>query len=275
MKDYYQILGVSESATTAEIKSAYKRLAKQFHPDKNPGNRSAEERFKEISEAYNVLSDEKAKRQYDAMRRTGGRVDADGFDISDLFKGFGFGRQYAGARSGSFGDIFEDLFAGQSPTRDDAYEASIPWEKSIHGGDIEFEIGGRRVKVNIPAGVEDGAKLNVRGPAGTFILNIRVQPDSLFTRRGFDVYCEISVNIAQLVFGSKIRLRTVYGNKIDVRIPAGTQPGTSLRVSGAGIRDARASGDMYVRLQLTIPRNLTEKQKSLLESFAESLELKW
>jgi len=275
MKNYYDILGVSESASTDEIKTVYKKLAKQYHPDKNPGDKAAEERFKEVSEAYNVLSDEKARRQYDSMRRFGGGSAADGFDFSEFFKGFGFNRQYAGG-SGGFSDLFEDLFShGGRRANAPSYEAQISFETAIRGGEVELQIDGQRIKIRVPAGIEDGASLNVRGPAGDFILRIRVHADSFFSRKGRDIFCEISVNFAQLVMGSKVRIRTVYGNRIDVKIPSGTQPGTSLRVGGAGIQDQSGKGDMFVRLNMIVPRNLSEEQKVLLQKFAESTDMKW
>lgn len=275
LKDYYHILGVSESASDEQIKSAYKKLAKQYHPDKNPGNKQSEERFKEISEAYNVLSDPKARKQYDSMRRFGHHETSEGFDFSDFFKGFGFNRQYAGGQGGSFTDLFEELFTRASGGSN-VYEVTIPFEKSIHGGDIELTLDHRRVRVRIPAGIEDGAELHMTGDGGAgWRLRIHVQPDGFFTRKGNDIHCDIAVNYIQLALGSTVRIRTIYNGRIDVRIPAGTQPGTRLRIPGAGVKSSRGHGDMYVRVTLEVPKSLTKKQKEALEAFGKAMELKW
>lgn len=277
MKNYYDILGVSESASDQQVKAAYKKLAKQFHPDKNPGNRQSEERFKEISEAYNVLSDPKARKQYDSMRRFGSAQyeTGEGFDFSDLFKGFGFNRQYAGGQGGSFSDLFEELF-NRSSGGSSVYEVSIPFEKSIHGGDLEVTLDHHRIRVQIPSGIEDGTELRVTGSGGAnWRLRIRVQPDSFFTRKRMNIHCEIAVNYLQLALGSTVRIRTIYGGRIDVRIPAGTQPGTDLKIPGAGVKTSRGNGDMYVRVNLDVPKSLTKKQKDALEAFGKAMELKW
>lgn len=293
-KDYYNILGVTESASEDEIKTAYKRLAKKFHPDKNPGNKAAEEKFKEMSEAYNVLSDPAKRKQYDAMRRFGSRggqydnyqTDFTDFDLKEFMKNFNMN---GSKPRESFADLLDEMFFGSSPktqsrssSRDMHLELTIPFEKSVHGGDVDFTLtnGTRRtLRVRLPEGIGDGENVRLKNPAyhagGDIVITVRVQPDSFFTRKGLDVYCEIPANYVQLVLGSTIRIRTVYDTKIDVKIPPGTQSGTMLKLPGMGVRSPKSTGDMFVTVALAVPKNLTKKQRELLEEFARALDMKW
>jgi DnaJ-class molecular chaperone len=297
MKDYYKILGVGESASEEEIKSAYKKLAKKYHPDKNQGNKTFEEKFKEMSEAYNLLTDAKKRKEYDTMRRFGGRSGgttdfSDGFDLNEFMKNFntGTGRTTGFGRPSGFADILDEMFFGndtgnayQSRPNSLNVELSIPFEKSIAGGDVEFSMNNsttKTIRVKIPAGISDGGQMHIRhagtGSAdGDILLTVRVQPHKLFTRKDNDVFCEVPVNFAQLVFGSTVRLATLYGEHVDVKIPAGTQSGTMLKLNGLGVRVKGKSGDMFVTAVLAVPSHLTKRQKELLEEFAKSADMKW
>ena len=290
MKDYYKILGVSDSAAEDEIKSAYKTLAKKYHPDKNHGNKQSEDKFKEMSEAYNVLSDSKKRKEYDALRRFGGRNRGTNSEYSDNFseselndfiknfrgttKSYGFGNQT------SFSDILDEMFFGNTSQAQEAHvELSIPFEKSIYGGDIDFVLNAgtaRTIRVKLPEGIKDGEQLRIhQNNSPDILLTVRVQPDPVFTRKGNDVYCDIPINFAQLVFGSSVRVKTVYGNYVEVKIPSGTQSGTMLKLAHLGVRHKGTKGDMYVTLTLSVPKNLSKKQKELLEEFAKETGLKW
>ncbi|HNO12535.1 MAG TPA: DnaJ domain-containing protein, partial [bacterium] len=261
MKDYYKILGVAENASSDAIKTAYKNLAKKYHPDRNPGNKQSEDKFKEMSEAYNVLSDAKKRKEYDTMRRFGGRssgfADGDNFDLNDFMKNFGFGGQNASFRSsGGFSDLFDEMFFGKGGVHtseaDQRVELTIPFEKSIHGGEVDFTLrqhGNQNLRVKIPAGIQDGEMLRIQNPnIGTINLTIRVQPDKVFTRKGIDIFVDVQVNLAQLILGSSVRVHTVYGNAVDVKIQPGTQPGTILKLSGFGVKTSRNHGDMFVTI---------------------------
>lgn len=290
MKDYYKILGVSQSASDEEIKTAYKALAKKFHPDKNHGNKQMEEKFKEMSEAYNLLSDPKKRKEYDALRQFGGRrtntsySPTDDFsesELNDFIRNFrGAGKSYGFGSSASFTDLLDEMFFGQSTRGQESnVELSIPFEKSIYGGEVDFVIqhgGGRKIRVKLPEGISDGEQLRIHQNNGIdIILTVRVQPDKHFIRKGHDIYCDISVNFAQLVLGSSVRVNTVYGNPIDIKIPAGTQSGTVLKLGGMGVKSKGKKGDMFVTLNLTVPANLSSKQKELLEMFAKDSGMKW
>lgn len=288
MKDYYKILGVSESATEDEIKSAYKTLAKKFHPDRNHGNKQSEEKFKEMSEAYNVLSDSKKRKEYDTMRRFGQRGNGagyqdnfSGFDMNDFMKNFRTaGKSYGFGQRDSFADILDDMFFGGSGQKQENHvELSIPFQRSITGGDVEFIVNNptqRTIRVKLPEGIKDGEQLRIHQPqTSDILLTVRVQPDAYFSRKGNDIYIEIPVNCAQLVLGSSVKVKTVYGSQVEVKIPAGTQNGTVLKLSQLGVRHNGSKGDMFVTLALALPKNLTKKQKELFEAFAKEAGMKW
>lgn len=303
MKDYYDILGVSSEASDAEIKTAYKKLAKKFHPDRNQGSRTSEDKFKEISEAYDVLSDGPKRKRYDALRRmrTGeasrmGETYDDGlrFEFAELFRDSVFGgrggRSYGSGTT--FSELLDEMFFGSEkndgpkPGHQDVYaEISVPFLKAVNGGEVEFSYvqGARQtLKVKIPAGIEDGRQLRLKGlgksgpgDSGDLLLTVRVQPDETFTRKGLDIHCDLNINIAQAVFGSTARIRTVYGDRIDVKIPPSTQSGTIFKLARLGIRAGDSVGDMFVVARLMVPNNMSRHQKELLKSFAESCGLEW
>ncbi|MBL7995556.1 DnaJ domain-containing protein [bacterium] len=290
MKDYYKILGVSESASEEAIKTAYKTLAKKFHPDRNHGNKQSEEKFKEMSEAYNTLSDTKKRKEYDALRRFGGQRSGKNYQYSENFsdselndfmknmksggKSYGFGGRE------SFADILDDMFFGNTTQKQEInVELSIPFQKSINGGDVEFAINSdvpRTIRVKLPEGINDGEQLRIhQNNSPDILLTVRVQSDPFFSRKGNDVYCEIPVNFAQMSLGSTVKVKTVYGSHVEVKIPVGTQNGTMLKLSNLGVRHSGKKGDMYVTLALLVPKNLTRKQKDLLEAFANETGMKW
>ena len=288
-KNYYDILGVSENASDQEIKRAYRDLAKKYHPDKHKGDKRAENRFKEISEAYAVLSNAEKRKQYDNMRRFGGNFDFSGqpnIDVEDLgsfFKGSFKGRRTAGF--GGFGDIFSEFFGGRtgySPQpqkgQDVAAELTVPFDVAINGGKQIITINGQRLSVKIPAGTEDGKKIRLRGQgkpgvaggaAGDLIVTIHVAPHPLFTRKGADIYSTVPINMVQAALGSKVRIQTYDKGMVDLKIPAGTQHGKLFKLKGMGINANGRQGDHYVEVQVTIPKNLSGKAKEALKKFAD------
>ena len=360
-KDFYRVLGVPDSASQDEIKKAYRRLAKQYHPDANPNNASAAERFKEISEAHSVLSDAEKRKQYDQMRRLGA------FDGAAA----GGARRGGGARGpgprgpdidvegvefgdfGGLGDIFSSIFGRgrQEAPRAEAIETvvEVPFRIAMLGGKvpvtlsvtepcptcagsggapgatwstcpecngrgtISFGQGGfavnrpcpqcrgrgripsqpcptcrgagevrteRRVVITVPPATETGTRVRIRGqgepgaqpgsPAGDLLVTFQVQPDRFFRREGLDIVCEVPLNLAQATLGTRLRVRTLDGKKVMLRIPAGTQPGRKFRIKGQGIEKNGVRGDQLVQVQVALPGELTPEQQELMKKLADS-----
>ncbi|MDP3909061.1 MAG: DnaJ C-terminal domain-containing protein [Gemmatimonadales bacterium] len=357
-RDYYQVLGVGESAKTDEIKKAFRRLAKQHHPDRNPNNPQAADRFKEINEAHDVLSDPDKRKKYDQLRRYGAFAGPSGgsrrgptsgggaggaggdFDISDL---------------GGLGDLFSSIFGrrgGAGAGREEAEElevtVAIPFRVAGLGGKvpitlsmpevcptcggkggapgatistcaeckgrgtISFGQGGfavnrpcpvcrgkgtvpsqrcgtcqgsgevrveKRITVDIPAGIEEGTRLRLKnqGPKGRgdVIAVIQVQPDRFFRREGLDVIGVVPINLAQAMLGSRIKVKTLDGKRVVLKIPTGTQHGQKFRVPGQGIERNGRRGDLYVEVHVTLPERLTPEEEAAVKDFAEKAGLKY
>jgi len=312
-KDYYQILGIGKSASTDEIKKAYRKLAMQYHPDRNPGDAQAEEKFKEINEAYQVLSDDDKRAHYDRLgsayfnwQQTGGRggfdwgqwnygqpgqqpggmrVEFDG-DLGSLFGGAGgfsdFFSQIFGGMGGSAG--LEELFRGQggrSRVQQPSQYTSqmvIGLLEAYRGSARQVRIGERTFDVKIPKGARSGTKLRLSGagPAGRdgkpadVYLEIKVSPDPRFDRKEDHLYTELYLDLTDAVLGGKVSVPTLSGN-VTLTIPAGTQPGQTFRLRGKGMPNLKApdrSGDLFVSVQIEIPKKLTKRQRELFEQLA-------
>jgi molecular chaperone DnaJ len=369
-RDFYQVLGVPDTASQDDIKKAYRRQAKQYHPDANPNNAQAAERFKEISEAHSVLSDPDKRKQYDTMRKYGAFAGA----------GAGAGRRGTGPGGappgggfpggggfstenvdfgdlGGLGDIFSSIFGRgrREERRGETLEASVevPFRVATLGGKVAITIpvtepcptcrgsggapgatfntcpecngrgtisfgqGGfavnrpcpqcrgrgkipsqpcptcrgagevrteRRVQISVPAGTEDGTRMRLAGqgapgqpgePAGDLIITFQVQPDRFFRRDGLDLISEVPINLAQAVLGSRIRVRTIDGKKVVLRIPPGTQPGRRFRIRGQGVEKNGRRGDQLVQVDVTVPEDLSPEQQDLVRKLAESAGLKY
>jgi len=366
-KDYYQVLGIPESASAEEIKKAYRRLAKKHHPDANPNNPSAADRFKEIGEAYSVLSDEEKRKQYDQMRKLG------------PLGSFGFGGRPAGAGPqpggrtetrinfedlsdlGGLGDLFGSFFdrgrrrktKTTARGRDVEYVVEVTLETAARGGKlsitvpitddcpqcngtgnapgsrpktcpecagkgtISFGQGGfavsrpcpaclgrgqiptdpcsrcggtgqiteqRQILVSVPAGVDTASRLRLSGqgergesgaPAGDLIITFKVQPHSFFRREGLDIHCTIPINVAQAMLGSRVRVRTVDGKKVTLKVPAGTQSGTRFRIPAQGVEKGGHRGDQYVQVKIQVPESLTNEQETAVREFARIADLRY
>jgi molecular chaperone DnaJ len=356
--DYYQVLGVPEKAGADEIKKAYRSLAKKHHPDANPGNPKAGERFKEISEANTVLSDPEKRKQYDLMRKYGaftgrqpgsrggpqGRVRTEDFDFTKGFEGFG-----------GLGDLFSSIFGrGKQAEAPEPIEvtASVPFRTAAVGGSVPVTVrvneacpacGGsgaapgakvtacpeckgrgqvtfgqgafsvtrpcpacraqgrvasesckkcdgrgdvtvdRRLMVRVPAGAEDGQRVRIkgqgqRGPGGTkgdVTVTFQVKADRFLRREGLDVHCTVPINLAQAMLGTRVRVRTLEGKRVVLRIPPGTQPGRKFRMRSKGIERNGRRGDQLVEVEVQLPQELTEEQQELVRQFAEAAGLKF
>lgn len=291
-KDYYDTLGVNRSASEADIKSAYRKLAKKYHPDKNQGDDSAAEKFKEIGEAYAVLSDAEKRKLYDQYGHTGsipqgayegygGSADFSGADagqFSDFFQGL-FGA--AGGRGGGFrtggGQVdLEDLLGGFGGGRRFVQnvegELSVTLQEAFSGTEQTIQVGDRRMQVRIPPGTHDGTRLRLAGQApgnGDVLLTVRVLPDNRFELDGDDVYTTLEVPVPVAAIGGKRKVATLRGN-IELTVPPASSGGRTLRLRGQGWpRSGGGAGDLYVRLQLGLPGKLSEREQELYRELAQ------
>jgi molecular chaperone DnaJ len=283
-KDYYQVLGVSKEATKEEIKKAYRKLAQKYHPDANKDNPDAEARFKEVSEAHSILSNDEKRKEYDHMRQF---VDAGGERI------YGFGPNRGGGNvrvnigdlfgEGAEGGVFEDLLGGfgfrqRGPRRGSDLETEVELEfiDAVNGTTVSLNGS----KVNIPAGVGNAARIRVPGrggqgaeggPRGDLYVNVRVAPHEIFSMgKNGALYVTVPVTFTEAALGSKIEVPTLDGS-VTVKIPAGTQSGKTLRVKGRGVPHARGGrGDLLVKVEVQVPQKLSRKEKELLEQFEEA-----
>ena len=281
-KDYYEILGVKKTATEAELKKAYRELAKKYHPDKNKGNKEAENRFKEISEAYAVLSDKDKRAQYDRLGREafgpGGANPFAGFDFSEFMgAGGGRGRRTGGGRRSTtidFTDIFGDLFGtggGRSgfeaaPEPELQAEVTIDFRDAVRGTTMSLSVNGDSIKVKIPEGIRDGQKIRVsRKGAPSLQLTVHVRPHPFFERRGDDIYTDLPITIGEAIRGAEVEAPTIHG-PARIRIPAGTQAGRTMRLTGKGVKRKDGAGDHYVRIQIVIPPSAPDDAVERIEA---------
>jgi len=296
-KDFYKSLGVASNASDADIKKAYRKLAKTLHPDKNPGDAAAEQRFKEVSEAYSVLSDAGTRKEYDAVRAmsrggarfTAGSGPSGGFS-DDVFSGF-FSRQSgrgAGGASVNMDDLLAGLFANSgggagfgtgAPRTGSDVEAStsLSFRQAVEGDTVTLQrADGTTVTTRVPAGVRDGQKIRLRGkgnpgPAGNgdLILTVTVQPHPLFGRSGDDLTVTVPVTFPEAALGAQIIVPTFDGSTVTVKLPAGTPSGRTLRVRGKGVRRKDgAAGDLLVNVSVTVPQKLDGAAKDAVEAYA-------
>lgn len=293
-KDYYKILGVSRNASSEDIKKAYRKLARRYHPDLNPGNKEAEEKFKEIQEAYEVLSKEDKRKAYDMYGSTGFHPGSErttwrwSEGPSEWGVRFGFG-DFSGFPG--FEDIFSEIFgtreaAGRTwRARDIEYEIEIDFETAVKGGtrDIkitretgEGKILTETISVRIPPGVDDGSRIRVpgkgevgRGHSGDLFLRVKVRPHPIFKRKQDDIYIELPVTFYEAALGAQINVPTIDGSAT-VTIPPGVQNGTKLRLKGKGVPNIRSGerGDEYVVVKIVMPERINENVKKTFEELA-------
>ncbi|HEY7068306.1 MAG TPA: J domain-containing protein [Chloroflexota bacterium] len=306
-QDYYQLLGVSKGASEKDIRQAYRRLARQYHPDLNPGDKAAEAKFKEIGEAYEVLSDEEKRKKYDRYGHNWQQAEA--AEAAAREGGFGnarWGPGQSGVRfetgdldDAAFGDLFGSLFGGgggrggRTGTRGrrmaqagEDYEQPIDvtLEEAFSGSQRMLTIQGadgktRRLEVKIPAGVTDGSRIRMAGeggpglfggPNGDLYLVVTVRPHPGFRREGDDLHVEVPVPLHVLMLGGEAHVPTLKGTRLALRIPLETQNGRVFRLAGQGMPHLQGggSGDLYAKMQAVLPTGLSERERDLFRELA-------
>jgi len=305
-ENYYKLLGVNKNAAKEEIKKAFRKLAHQYHPDKNKNNPAAEEKFKKINEAYAVLSNDEKRKKYDMFgaegfsRRFSQEDIFRGFDVSSIFKEFGIGDLFGGGRRSrgrtSFSFDSQNPFGGQGgfngqnmnrqPRPQQAEtELRISLEEAVSGAKKRISLdtgsGIEMLDVSIPKGIEEGQKLRLKGKGpmdpmsgqrGDLYCKISIAPHPVFKRKGKDLVIEKEVKLTEIVLGGKVRVTTLDNKTIDLKIPANSKNNSSLRIKGKGIPGSRGApdGNLLVRLHAALPTNIDDTQKKLFEELAKT-----
>ena len=276
-KDFYKILGVSKDVSDSDLKKAYRKLAKDNHPDLHPGDAAAEARFKDISEAFDVLSDTEQRREYDAIRAMGGgarfQAGGQGAGFEDVFSNLFGGGGFQGGGFPGFGG-----FGGFGPQRgqDLSTTASINFIDSVNGTTVKLNLRSESVSVKVPAGIQDGQKLKVKGkgqpspnggPAGDLVVTIKVKPHAVFTRDGDNIRVSVPVTYAEATLGATIEVPVLGGDPVKLKVAPGTPNGRTLRVKGKGVQFGYRQGDLLATVEVMVPGHLPAKAKKLLEQF--------
>ncbi len=285
-RDYYEVLGVKKDASDDEIKKAFRKLAIKYHPDKNPGDKEAEAKFKEANEAYSVLSDKTKRQRYDQFGHAGvggagggaGGNPFEGFNFNGQSFNFDFGGGGFGGLDDILGAMFGGGFRGVRRGRDYRTSVTIDFEEAIFGCTKTVSVDGEQIKLKIPAGIYDGQSIRLNGkggPApqeggqrGDLYVEVRVRAHKRLTREGDLILSEVTISMVEAVLGTEVDVETVDG-EVTMKVPAGTQPGTNFKLSGHGAprlgSDER--GPHIVTVNVEIPKNLSRKQKELIEEF--------
>ncbi|MEO6826850.1 MAG: DnaJ C-terminal domain-containing protein [Microbacteriaceae bacterium] len=303
-KDFYQVLGVSKDVTPAELKKVYRKLARKFHPDSNPGNAQAESKFKEISEAHSVLSDPEQRKEYDQIRAmgSGARFTAPGGSggrnggFEDVFGGMfgapGGANQSYNFQGGNLDDVLGGMFGsgrfgtssggfrgygGPSRGRDVVATTTIDFVTATRGETITLQsVDGRPIKVKIPAGVADKQKVKLRGKGqpspdggepGDLVLTVTVRKHPVFEREGLNLRVVVPVTFAEATLGATIPVPTLGGQPVKLKVAAGTPSGRVLRVKGRGVSTAKGTGDLLAEVHVAVPSHLSAQAQEALEKF--------
>ncbi len=294
-KDFYKTLGVPKDADQDQIKKAYRKLARDLHPDRNPGDSTSEQRFKEVGEAYAVLSDEQQRGQYDAVRAMGGggpRFQAGGpggAGFEDVFSGMfgggaggggGGGTQY---RAQGFEDMLGNIFGGggfqRGPQKgtDVAATTEVSFRQAAEGETITLRTTTGTITTRLPVGVRDGQKIRLRGkgrpgtnggPAGDLLLTVRVAKHPVFSTEGKNLRVVVPVSFDEAALGAQVEVPTLDGSRVKVKIPSGTPSGKTLRVKGRGLNAKDGTGDLLATVEVAVPSKLSRKAKESLQAFA-------
>ncbi|MDT3345047.1 DnaJ C-terminal domain-containing protein [Microbacterium aquilitoris] len=302
-KDFYKVLGVSKDVSDADLKKTYRKLARTYHPDSNAGDPAAEAKFKEVSEAYSVLSDKEQRAEYDQLRAMGsgsarfqpgasggfedvfsrfqpGGAGGQQADFDDLFAMFG---QQSGGRfgSGRFGQPSGGFrgFGGPQRGADVTARTTLDFTTAVKGDTITLQgDDGKPIKVKIPAGVSDGQKIKLRGrgrpspdggEAGDIVLTVGVRPHPVFTREGLNLRIHVPVTFTEAALGATIEVPTLGGDSVKLRVAPGTPSGRVLRVKGRGVQTAKGTGDLLAEVQVAVPTHLEGPAREALERFHE------
>jgi DnaJ-class molecular chaperone len=294
-RDYYEVLGVAKGASDEEIKKSYRKLARQYHPDRNPGDKQAEARFKEVQDAYDVLSDKAKREQYDRFGfvgpdggfpgggpggpRTqtfhwgggpGGFENVDPSAFADILRGFGVDVGDVGAAGGGFGPSPRARTGGRgrraAAPEPVTAEVTIPFLTAAHGGTVSLQVNDHSIDVKIPAGVKEGQTLRLQGQGGRgadLLLKLHVQPHEYFRREDNDIILEVPLSLGDAVLGTRVEVPTLDGTRLTVKVPPGTSSGARLRLRGKGIK----GGDQYIEIKIVVPAPKDERSRELIEEF--------
>lgn len=306
-KDYYKILGVEKTATKEEISKAFRKLAVKYHPDKNPNNKAAEEKFKEITEANEVLSDPEKRKKYDTLGANWNQYQSTGRGFEDFFSQFGgasrgggttyeFSGDFSdlfGGMGGGFSDFFESFFGGrgrqarsgfgsqgfqgQSAGVDVEADLNITLEEAFNGSERQISIDGKRLKIKINPGTTDGQKLRLKGlgrssiqggTKGDLFLNIHILQHPFYEIKEGELFYNLDLDLYTAVLGGKEEIKTLHGKKISINIPEGTESEKILRLKKLGLHKESERGDLFIKIHVTIPKNLSEKEKKLFKELS-------
>jgi len=304
-KDYYKTLGVDKNASQDEIKKAYRKLAMKYHPDRNEGNKNAEEKFKQITEANEVLSDPEKRKKYDTLGSNWKQYQSQGQGFEDFYSHFGDGGigssgtqySYSGNLDDLFGnisgfsDFFESFFGrsgsfgrqqGRKSRKGQDFEATlyIPLIEAYNGTTKEISVGGKRVRVKISPGTKDGKKLRLKalgnegmngGEKGDLYLTIKIEKDPYFELDDNNLYYDLYIDLYTAVLGGKKQVITLGGKTVNITIPEATNSGRVLRLKGLGFptfENSKVYGDLLVRIKVDLPQNLTKEEKELFKKLA-------
>ena len=280
-KDFYKILGVAKDVPATDLKKAYRKLAKENHPDLHPGDAKAEARFKDISEAYDVLSDVSERKEYDAVRAMGG--------------GARFQAGGRGGQGGGFEDVFGNLFGGGGGFSQGGFSRgfggpqsgadltttqTIDFIDSIHGSTVKLRIGNDPITLKVPAGIQDNQKLKLKGkgqqspnggPAGDLVVTIRVKVHPVFIRDGDNLRVQVPVTFSEAVLGATIQVPVLGGEPVKLKVAPGTPNGRTLRVKGKGVQLTNHQGDLLATVEIAVPAHISDKAKAILQEFEAEL----
>ncbi|HSL90398.1 MAG TPA: J domain-containing protein [Ignavibacteriaceae bacterium] len=300
-KDYYKIIGVEKSATKDEIKKAYRKLAMKYHPDRNPNDKVAEEKFKEITEANEVLSDPEKRKKYDTLGANWKQYQHTGGGFEDFYSQFGGARRGGGTTyefsgdindifgnmGGGFSDFFESFFGGsgrrggfrgttqhQQTAVDVEADLNIFLEEAFNGSERQINVDGKKLKIKINPGTKDGQKLRLKGLGrsrttggnkGDLYLNLHILQHPFYEIKDDDLYYNLDVELYTAVLGGKEQIKTLDGKTVSINIPEGTESESVLRLKSLGLTKSYGRGDLYVKIHVTVPKDLSKEEKELFK----------